>query len=435
MRDPSLDNLLAAFLSEPWTEGALTRRAKAALGRTHRMIRPLVRRILAAFPSITHEDRLRQFVLADATFRHAWGESRPKMAKLFFPSAAMAPHPSASGWHVPPITTDRQLCDLLHIDAHQLEWLADVAGRNHREGSPKLGHYRYRWVSKASGRSRLLEIPKTMLKQIQRRILHLILDRIPSHPAAHGFRPGRSIRTNADPHTGKAMVIRFDLSDFFPSIAATAVTAIFRTAGYPPDIAGKLTGLCTTRLPRQVWGARPNGSDERAERFYLARHLPQGAPTSPALANLAAFHLDQRLQGLCDSLDVAYTRYADDLTCSGGRDLAGRSFKFCACVEQIVRDEGFRLNPAKSRVMPRSVRQTVASVVVNVRPSVSREEIDRLKATLTNCIRLGPASQNRANHPDFRAHLVGKVAHVAHLNPIRGRKLLALFDQIVWRTE
>ena len=98
-----------------------------------------------------------------------------------------------------------------------------------------------------------------------------------------------------------------------------------------------------------------------------------------------------------------------------------------------MREESFNLNAEKTRVMPRSVRQTVAGVVVNIRPSIPRDEFDRLKAIISNCIRHGPETQNRENRPDFRAYLDGKIAHVAMLNPLRGRKLLARFDRIRWR--
>ena len=80
----------------------------------------------------------------------------------------------------------------------------------------------------------------------------------------------------------------------------------------------------------------------------------------------------------------------------------------------------------------RAGRQTVTGVVVNVRPNVPRAEFDLLKAILTNCVRHGPAAQNRANVPDFRAHLAGRVSHVAAVNPVRGRALWALFDRIAW---
>ena len=52
--------------------------------------------------------------------------------------------------------------------------------------------------------------------------------------------------------------------------------------------------------------------------------------------------------------------------------------------------------------MRRAVRQQLAGVVVNERPNVKRADFDELKATLCNCVRHGPASQNRAGRTDFR---------------------------------
>jgi phosphoglucomutase len=101
-------------------------------------------------------------------------------------------------------------------------------------------------------------------------------------------------------------------------------------------------------------------------------------------------------------------------------------------VEKIVREEGFALNPAKSRVMRRHARQMITGIVVNAHCNVPRAEFDALKAILFNCIRHGPAAQNHENIPDFRRHLEGRVAWVAQINPRRGEKLCALFDRIEW---
>jgi hypothetical protein len=234
-------------------------------------------------------------------------------------------------------------------------------------------------------------------------------------------------------------VVKFDLADFFPSVPAARVCRIFRSVGYPEPVARLLTGLCTTRTPADVWDARPHPSldgSEHATRLRLSnRHLPQGAPTSPALASLAAHRLDRRLAGLAARLGVTYTRYADDLTFSGERDLARRAKRLAHVAAVVAGEEGFALNFRKTRVMRRGRRQTVTGVVVNAHPNVPRADFDLLKATLTNCVRRGPVGQNREGRTDFRAHLAGRVAHLAAINPVRGRKLRALFDRIAWPTE
>jgi len=94
--------------------------------------------------------------------------------------------------------------------------------------------------------------------------------------------------------------------------------------------------------------------------------------------------------------------------------------------------EVFLVQHRKTRVMRQGVRQQAAGVVLNRHPNVARSEYDQLKAILHNCFRHGPAGQNRAGVPDLRAHLLGRIAHVAMLNPQRGERLKQIFEQIAW---
>ena len=235
--------------------------------------------------------------------------------------------------------------------------------------------------------------------------------------------------TYSAPHCGLAVVLRFDLCDFFPSVPASRVHALFRTAGYPAEVARLLTGLGTNIVPAEVLDGCPGaGPWDR----YRSPHLPQGAPTSPALANLCSHRLDCRLAALARSLDAGYTRYADDLAFSGGPRLERSVRRFQVLVCRIALEEGFEVNPRKSRFMRQGVRQQLAGVVLNRRLNVRRVEYDRLKAILTNCLRHGPASQNRDGHKDFKAHLAGRIAYVAMLNPSRGQRLWEAFDRVAW---
>jgi hypothetical protein len=187
-------------------------------------------------------------------------------------------------------------------------------------------------------------------------------------------------------------------------------------------------------VPEEVLRARPATDSGRGGGDWdlLGPHLPQGAPTSPALANLAAYRLDCRLQGLGRAIGAAYTRYADDLVFSGDERLERSLRRFHVSVCRIALEEGFEVNPRKSHFLRQGVRQQVAGVVLNVRPNVRRDEFDRLRATLTNCVRHGPAGQNRDGQCDFRAYLAGRIAHFAQVNPSRGRRLWELFERIAW---
>lgn len=332
--------------------------------------------------------------------------------------AAMPPSP----WPVPALPTSGALAEWLGLAPNMLDWLADCQGRL-AKAPAKLQHYTYRWLAKRSGKARLLEMPKQRLKAIQRRILHDILNHIPPHDAAHGYRRGRSVASFVAPHAGRAIVLRFDLRDFFPSIRASRVHAFFAKAGYPRNVARLLTGLCTNVAPTDI---------VPAYEVYGSPHLPQGAPTSPAVANLCAYRLDCRLAGLARKVGASYTRYADDLAFSGGEELerCARRFQVHAC--RIALEEGFEVHTRKSRFMRQGVRQQLAGVVLNVHPNVSRAEYDQLKAILCNCVRHGPQTQNREGHADFRGHLLGRIAYVGMLNPEHGAKLRDRFNRFSW---
>ena len=330
---------------------------------------------------------------------------------------------------LPQFTNPPELAEWLGIPVGQLGWLTYQFDEGHRPLTQRAGHYHLRWQPKRSYSVRLIESPKPLLKQVQRKILREILDHVPAHSAAHGFVSGESILTNAKPHCRQRVIVKFDLENFYPRIRFRKVTAIFRAMGYSREAAIWLARLCTSNIPVDT---KLPSMDPEVIFLYTPQHLPQGAPTSPALANLAAYGLDVRLEGLARSFGANYTRYADDLTFSGD-DKFLRSLKiFIPLVEQIIRETGFSVNKEKRKVIRDNQRQAVTGVVVNQHPNMNRKDYDRLKAILNNCVRHGAESQNRDQHPDYQAHLRGRVAHLLQLNPKKGTKLQRLFERIQW---
>lgn len=330
---------------------------------------------------------------------------------------------------LPLLKTPEDIARWLNLKLTRLAWLVHLFTGGKPE-TPQKSHYSYRWLAKSKGGWRLIEAPKKTLKLAQRKILGEILEQIPLHFAAHGFRAGHSIMTNAEPHVGQFVVLKWDLENFYPTVGFSRVVAIFRSVGYCREAAIWLARLTTTALP----GNAPFPPTEPSAMLpYLRRHLPQGAPTSPALANLSGYRLDLRLSGLARSFGANYTRYADDLTFSGDERFSRNLRTFIPLVRQICRQERFKLHPKKRRILREHQRQTVAGVVVNEYPNISRRTYDDLKAVLTNCQRLGPASQNREKHPNFAAHLQGRIAHALQLNRRRGEKLLSIYAKIDWK--
>ncbi len=434
---PVLRYLARAFAAAPADVEALSAGAVETLGREWGWIRPLASRYLARFEGVTRP-RLAdviEFLLSDVRFREVWQRSAGQILavqRIAGPSLMLLV-PAAAGWGVPAIESEAALAEWLGMTASELESFADLK-QLHRSPSSAgpMRHYHFHFVAKPSGGIRLVEAPKARMKALQRQILRGILDRIPAHPAAHGFVIGRSIRTFAQPHAGRAMLLRLDLKDFFPSVRRTRVQALFRTLGYPERVADLLGGLVTTRTPRDVLRGFQGDDLGEMRRLYGQSHLPQGAPTSPALANACCWRLDCRLAGLAAAAGVAYTRYADDLAFSGDSDFTRRSARFAAHVGAIVLEEGLAVNFRKTRAMPQSVRQHLAGLVVNRRPNTARDEFDRLKAILTNCSRHGPSVENRKSRAQFREHLAGRVAFIASVNAARGARLRTLLEKIVW---
>ncbi len=127
-----------------------------------------------------------------------------------------------------------------------------------------------------------------------------------------------------------------------------------------------------------------------------------------------------------------YTRYADDLAFSGGRDFERSAARFQVQVIRTALEEGFDVNARKTRFMRQAVRQQLCGVVLNSRPNTRRDAYDRLKAILHNCAKQGPHTQNRAGLTDLRAHLLGRIEWVANLNPKRGVRLRTSFAKIIW---
>jgi RNA-directed DNA polymerase len=170
----------------------------------------------------------------------------------------------------------------------------------------------------------------------------------------------------------------------------------------------------------------------RQIRKYSQLHLPQGAPTSPAIANLCAFRMDCRLTGLGAAVGASYTRYADDLVFSGDAKLARVAKQFVVHAAAIILEEGFSVHHRKTRIMRQGVRQRIAGTVVNQRLNLPREDFDRLKAILTNCARHGFETQNRDGHENFRSHLEGRVSYFEMVNLEKGKKLRELLNRICW---
>lgn len=325
---------------------------------------------------------------------------------------------------VPELADAGMLAKELGIDVPRLRWLAF-----HREVDS--GTHYHRWhVPKRDGSLRLISAPKPQLKAAQRWISRKITERLPVHGAAFGFLAGRSIVDNAQVHAGAAVVVKFDIRDFFPSITMPRVKGLMRKAGYGEQVATVLAMLCT-ESPR-------NSTVIEGKTFYVAtgpRSLPQGAPTSPSITNALCLRLDARLAGLAKNfaqvhgLRCEYSRYADDMTFSFHGAAPAPVGKLKGAVGRIVTDEGFVVHPDKTRVMRAGRRQKVTGLVVNAaapgrsRARVLRKVRRQLRAALHN------RTQGKSG-PESLEQLAGLAAFIHMTDAAQGRALLGQVEAL-----
>lgn len=333
---------------------------------------------------------------------------------------------------LPEINTIGELVRFLQLDSlDELEWLVAP----NRFTGLRLQHYRTSFIKKRSGSVRLVESPRSRLKFVQRTILHEILDHVPASDACCGFVKNRNVRDFASVHCEQGVVLRMDLQDFFPRIPSGRVHAMWRTLGYADEIATYLTWLCTIP-PKRITSDELNSIPVHDQSNILEQsrrdRLPQGAPTSGAIANLIAYRMDQRFLGLARKTGGRYSRYADDLAFSWPELSHNHGQQMAAWIGATILECGFDVNFRKTRWMRRGQRQSLAGIIVNESPNIDRGFKDNLRATLFNCVRFGPESQNREQHPRFREYLRGQVAWVCQINPSAGARLMKMFEKVVW---
>jgi hypothetical protein len=277
----------------------------------------------------------------------------------------------------------------------------------------RCSHYVTFAIPKRSGGERLIMAPKTRLKRLQRQLNALLVTKLPVSEYAHGFRTRRSVRTNAEPHVGKDVILRLDITDFFGSIHFGRVRGMLIALGYGYPVASALAALMTEAVRQPVVVGEI--------RFFPPvgpRACPQGAPTSPGLSNALVVKMDRRLAGLARRYGFAYTRYADDLTFSGN-DIAG-AHALRLLATRVLEEEGFTVNARKTQLKRSGSRQTVTGVVVNDVLGLSRQARRRLRAAIHQYLK---AHAGGTADPALLARLDGKVAYLSMLNAGQARRL------------
>lgn len=213
--------------------------------------------------------------------------------------------------------------------------------------------YRQAAIPKKGGGTRIVYQPPYYLQLVQDRLRLWLTELLPIHNAAHAVAK-RSTTTNAAVHAGAKSMYKCDIQDFFPSVTHEHVAATLESF-FDELSTDMVADLLTTEL-------QPGGG----------RRLPQGAPSSPLLANAVCLGMDRQLAATARGW--AYTRYMDDLTFSSPHTYRCLSGKLSArdvlekTVTNIVGLHGFTLNPLKSHSYGWRDAKEVTGVVVGPSP-------------------------------------------------------------------
>lgn len=247
-------------------------------------------------------------------------------------------------------------------------------------------HYTSCTIKKPNGKERKLSVPNKYLKYIQRQILDNLLYTLPISDYATAYCKGKKLADNATEHIGKKKILKLDISGFFDSIDYEMVHAVFRRLKLSNAAVTLLSNICT-----------------------LNSVLPQGAPTSPYIANLVMNYFDERVGVWCAEKGIFYTRYCDDMTFSGDFNEP----KLIGYVNHMLTKQGFELNRSKSKCVHSSQQQVVTGVVVNEKPQVSSEKRRKIIQEVYYCTKYGAS--------DCIQHLGLTISENEYINSLRGR--------------
>ena len=202
-----------------------------------------------------------------------------------------------------------------------------------------------------------------------------------------------NIVENARVHVGKMAVLNIDLKDFFPNISARQVKALFSSDyfNFSEQLATALTLLTT----------------------YEGR-LPTGAPTSPVISNFICHHLDADLRNFCRQNNLAYTRYADDLTFSSDTIISNDDI---LDLINLIRRNQFEINEKKVRMKTSGRKQIVTGLTVNEKVNVDRKLLKKIRAMLHD---LSTNGKETAAQRHFGLAVLQEHHTIAFLNRLSG---------------
>jgi RNA-directed DNA polymerase len=292
---------------------------------------------------------------------------------------------------------------------------------------------------------RLISVPDFFLMRVQRWLAQNILAYGRPHHASAAYARESDIKLTASLHCQAKWLIKLDIKRFFESISEIAVYRVFRELGYQPLVAFELSRICTRlrkTLPRNwaPWRSYTQ-SWPTISAYWSAEmgYLPQGAPTSPMIANLAVRPLDKKIAAISEAHGLTYTRYADDLSLSTNRKEFTRAEASCLIGEiyKAMSTHGFSPNLTKTHLLPPGARKVVLGLLVNGQiPRLTREFRAGIRMHLYYLEKLGPVSHqlNRGfvSVRSLRNHVEGLINFANHIDPEFAQLCKTKLARIQW---
>jgi RNA-directed DNA polymerase len=299
-------------------------------------------------------------------------------------------------------------------------------------------------IRKRSGGHRTISVPNPTLMDVQRWLTVHVLNKVEISQNAYAFKPGSSIVKCAARHCGARWLIKMDVTGFFSSISEIHVFRIFRELGYQPLVAFELARLTTLpplgigRWDREAWRAWGHSSPISSYQGDHIGFLPQGAPTSPMLSNLAMRSLDRAIQSIAESAGLEYTRYSDDITFSTRSDFdRSKASAVMGRTSAVLRRIGLYPNPGKSVVVPPGGRKVVLGLLVDHDvPALPREFRSRLRQHLHYLETLGPLVHASKRGFDsvwgLYRHVRGLIDFANMVDPAYSAEMLSRLNAVPW---
>lgn len=220
-------------------------------------------------------------------------------------------------------------------------------------------------ISKKNGSLRELSIPHPAIKVLQKKLNTILQSEYLAPDCVHGFcssqyGKNKTILTNAKLHIKKNFVLNIDIKDFFPTINFGRVRGMFLSKPFHLD---------------------KKNATKLAQLVTYQNELPQGAPTSPILSNLICRKLDHELMTLAKQNSFTYSRYADDITFSTNRKKHNVN-RVKKEIIRIIKKNGFKINPEKTRLQHFKQRQIVTGLIVNEKVNLNKKYRRRVRSML-----------------------------------------------------